>query len=95
MPINTLLDELSYEEFQGWFSYFERRPVGWRADDRAAKLLQAQGVKEKPWKLFSSLDAIYNSNKNYNEQGTDMNSLKSSYLFQKMLTAKGGDKIDL
>lgn len=94
MPINQLLNEMTYEELLGWFSYFEARPYGWRDDDRAAKLIQAQGVKEKPWKLFASLDAIYNRK---HEEGVDpaVTSLRGSMLFQKMLRAKGGDSLDL
>lgn len=93
MPIYKLAAEMTYEELLGWFDYFERRPPEWRADDRAAKLLQAQGVKEKPWKLFSSLDNVYNGHKKRGE--FDVSGLKSSMLFSKMLGAKGGDKLEL
>ena len=72
---------MTYEELLGWFAYLEKRPVGWREDDRSFKLLQAQGVKAKPWGIFPSLDAIYN------RKGSDnpINSLKGSVMFQKML----------
>ena len=89
MPVYKLLEEMPYEELQGWVSYFEQRPVGWRDDDRTAKLLQAQGVKEKPWKLFSTLDAIYNRK----TEGFDVKGFKASSLFHKLLSAKGGDKV--
>lgn len=82
---------MPYEELLGWFAYFEARPAGWREDDRTAKLLQAQGVKEKAYKLFPSLDAIYNSNKS----DSALSSLKGSTMFQKMMRAKGGDKLDI
>lgn len=82
---------MTYEELQGWLSYFEQRPVGWRDDDRTSKLLQAQGVKESPIKLFPSLAAIHRSGKS--EGSFDASGLKSSALFQKMMAAKGGDKI--
>ena len=81
---------MSYEELCGWFSYLEQRPIDWRDDDRTSKLLQAQGVKESPTKLFPSLAAIYNKPK----ESFDVNGLKSSALFQKMLSARGGDKIN-
>lgn len=84
---------MPYEELLGWMSYFEKRPVDWRDDDRTAKLLQAQGVKERPDKLFASLNAVYNSGKKVNSEGTDMASLLHSPLFQFMMTAKGGDKL--
>ena len=95
MPLYKLLNEMPYDEYIGWASYFEMRPPGWRDDDRTAKLLQAQGVKEKPWKLFNSLDVIYNGIRVVNEEGMDMTSIKASPIFQKMLTARGGDKLDI
>lgn len=94
MPIHRLAEEMPYEELLGWMNYFERRPVDWRADDRAYKILQTQGVKEKPWAIFSSLDPIYNAKKSHD--GTlDVKGLKSSALFLKMAGAKGGEKLDL
>lgn len=88
---------MPYEELLGWISYFERRPVGWREDDRTYKLLAVQGVKENPGKLFHSLDVIYNPSKSAMLEGgqIDANSFKKSTMFAKMLTAKGGDKLDL
>jgi hypothetical protein len=88
MPVHRLADEMPYEEFLGWMNYFERRPLGWRDDDRTVKLLQVQGVKEKPWHLFSSLDAIYNpvtKNGDFN-----VNNFKRSGFFQKIAAANGG-----
>jgi hypothetical protein len=84
------LEDMSYEELIGWFAYFEQRPIGWREDDRTSKLLQAQGVKEKAWKLFPSLDKIYNSV----SKPSDDRGLKGSMFFQKMLGAVGGDKLN-
>lgn len=83
---------MTYEELLGWHNYFERRPVGWQEDDRTMKLLQAQGVKEKPWSIFPSLDKIYNKPKS---DEFDPASFKASLLFNKMLGAKGGDKLEL
>jgi hypothetical protein len=94
MPIYKLIDEMTYEELLGWYDYFDRRPIEWRADDRAFKLLQAQGVKGKSYELFPSLGAIYNAPKEEKE-GTDMSTLKGSALFQNMLKAQGGDTLDL
>ena len=48
MPVYKLLEEMPYEEFSKWLEYFRRRPVDWRADDRVFKVLQTQGVKDKP-----------------------------------------------
>jgi hypothetical protein len=97
IPIYKLLKEMPYDELLGWFHYFERRPVDWRSDDRTFKVLQTQGVKEKPWTIFGSLDAIYNNKKTVqNEDGKiSLQNLKSSGIFSKMMTAVGGDKLNL
>ena len=92
MPIYKLADEMPYEELMGWLNYLERRPIDWRDDDRTAKLLSAQGVKEKPQNMFPSLQAVY-SRPPVKEGTLDVNSLKKSMLFSKMLSAKGGDKV--
>jgi hypothetical protein len=81
---------MTYEELLGWFSYFEQRPVGWRDDDRTMKYLQTQGVKEKPWNVFASLDPIYNRKK---EDSFNMSGFKNSGMFSKLISATGGDKI--
>ena len=87
---------MPYEELQNWMEYFTRRPVGWRDDDRTMKLLQAQGVKAKPDQIFSSLAAIYNSNKatNDDEDGLNFVAFKNSAMFSKLLSASGGDKLE-
>jgi len=82
---------MTYEELLGWFSYFEKRPVGWRDDDRTMKYLQTQGVKEKPWAIFSSLKPIYHPETE--DKGFNANSFKNSGMFQKMLSAGGGGDI--
>jgi len=94
IPIYELADKMPYEELLGWFSYFEQRPAGWRDDDRTHKLLQAQGVKEKPWIIFPTLSSIYKPSK-ATADGININNLKTSGLFQKLLSAKGGDKVSI
>lgn len=84
--------ELPYVELLGWYDYFSKRPSGWREDDRAAKIIQSAGVKEKPWKLFPSLDAIYNKNKKQTDNPTD--TLAGSMFMQMILGAQGGHKLD-
>lgn len=91
MSVFKLREEMSYEELAGWNAYFERRPIDWRADDRAFKLLQAQGVKEKPWAVFTSLQNIYNPPSS--KDGTlSISNFRNSALFSQLLSAKGGDK---
>jgi hypothetical protein len=86
---------MPYEELLGWVAYFERRPVGWREDDRTHKLLQAQGVKAKATEIFPSLQALYAPRIVKHSDQIEPSNLKGSLFFQKMLTAKGGDKLDL
>lgn len=83
---------MPYEEMLCWFAYLERRPDGWKEDLRTSYLLQAQGVKEKPSKLFPSLSAI---SKSSSSQNTLADSLKSSFAFQMMQKAVGGDKLNV
>jgi len=92
------MSEMTYDEFGKWIKYFEMRPVNWREDDAAFKIMQAAssfggGIKAKPWDLFGSLGAIY-KNPEINTSGTDMSTLNGSLLFSKMLDAKGGDKLE-
>jgi len=82
---------MTYEELLGWFSYLEQRPVGWRDDDRTMKYLQTQGVKEKPWEIFASLDPIYNRVRA--DTGFDAKAFQASGFFKQMQAASGGDQI--
>jgi hypothetical protein len=91
MPVYILQEEMPYEEFCKWMRYFELRPPEWRAADRAFKLVQTQGFKGKPWEIFRDLLPIYNPP---NRDGFNVQAFKSSYLFHKLLSAQGGDKLD-
>lgn len=82
---------MPYEELLGWLNYYERRPIGWQDDLRTYYILQAFGEKRKPEMIFPSLGALRKSS----ESRSPVDSLKGSALFQKMLTATGGDKLDL
>lgn len=90
MPRYQMDNEMPYTELLGWYSYFEKRPPGWQDDDRTFKLLQAQGVKAKPDAIFPSLAKLYSAASEH--KGLD-SSFKNSYLFHKILGAKGGEKI--
>ena len=54
------IQELPYDEIQGWFEYINRRPPGWQDDNRAAiqVMAMAGSNKVKPEDLFSSLKTI-------------------------------------
>jgi hypothetical protein len=93
MPLYKIYEEMTYEELLGWFNYLERRPVDWRADDRAVKLLQVQGVKEKPWQLFSSLDAIYNQKVTVPDNTFNKGNFVNSGFFSKLMESSGGESI--
>jgi hypothetical protein len=95
MPVYKILDEMPYEELQCWFSYLDRRPVDWRDDDRTFKFLQTQGYKGKPWEVFVSLSSIYKpAQSKKDDKHLDIENLKNSLFFQKMLSARKGDLID-
>jgi hypothetical protein len=89
------ITSMSYEELLGWFNYFERRPVDWRDDDRTSKILKSNGAKIDSLKIFPSLQAVYKQAQTENEEGFNVSSLRSSSMFQRMLRAKNGDKINL
>ncbi len=91
MPVYKLAEEMTYEELLGWYDYFDKRPAGWREDDRAAKIVQAQGVKSKAWELFPSLKKIYHQD----DKPEGVRGLVGSFLFSQMMSAKGGDKLEL
>lgn len=77
-------------------AYFKARPYGWREDDRVFKLLQAQGFKGKGSELFESLAQKQQHESGVKENGQlNMAGFKSSTLFHKLLSATGGDKLDL
>jgi hypothetical protein len=89
---------MPYDELLGWMNYFERRPIGWRDDDRTFKLLQVQGCKEKPERVFSSLGAIKHAEQEARKMPNgmiSMSNLKNSALFQKIMQAEGGERIPL
>jgi hypothetical protein len=85
------LNDMPYDEFLGWIDYFARRPPDWRDDDRAWKIMQASGAKGDAKKIFPSLAAVF---KRDASEGA-LSTLKGSALFHKMLSAKGGDTLDL
>lgn len=94
MPVYQLVEEMPYDEFIKWQGYFEKRPVGWREDDRTMKLLQVQGLKKRPEEIFDSLarlKAAINEERKLHDGKVSIRSLKASTLFSKMSGAKGGE----
>ena len=97
LPVYKLLSEMPYEEYMNWQIYFCTHPVGWQEDDRAYKLLAAQGVKEKPENLFASFAIMKKHQEKIAGKGDNMvvaANLKRSSLFAKFGNAVGGDKLE-
>lgn len=80
--VAELRDDMSLQELQGWFDYFERRPAGWREDQRTAMLLNVQGVKKSPAELFPALAAL---------SKPDPTKFQGSAMQSFLLKATGGD----
>ncbi len=93
VPVSTVYNEMSYEEILGWFDYFKRRPLGWREDNRVSLLMMAQGAKIKPEEIFPSLSALRSGMES--EENKLAGSLKKSAFFTRMLSAVGGDKVEI
>jgi hypothetical protein len=55
--------------------------------------MRAQGVKEKPEAIFESLAAIRRNSNSQTEPDRISNTFKNSYLYQKLMTAKAGEKV--
>jgi hypothetical protein len=87
MPVYKLVEEMPYDEFLMWVSYFESRPIEWRSDLRAAYLMNTFGEKRKPQDIFPSLAVI--------SKGSKKNPLANSQMLRKMLMATGGDKLEI
>ncbi|MDH5182271.1 MAG: hypothetical protein OEX12_00140 [Gammaproteobacteria bacterium] len=85
---------MSNEEFTKWMAYFEKRPIGWREDQRTYQIMASFGTKEKPENLFESLRKMRTAATPAVEDGKlNVASFKGSLMFSKMMSAKGGDKI--
>jgi hypothetical protein len=91
MPVFQLQALMPYDELQKWLLYFERRPEDWREDLRTAYIMNAFGDKRRPQEIFPAVAAVMKRP----ESDNPVASLKGSLLFHKMLSAKGGDKLDL
>lgn len=79
---------MPYLELRGWMEFFRRRPIGWREDNRTALIMRSFGVKEKPEAIFPSLAAL-------KDNAPKSVGLRGSKMLQMMLSAKGGDKLEL
>jgi len=85
MPVYKIEQEMPYTEFIKWTQYLNRRPYGWREDQRTFLLLQAFGYKGKPEDLFVTLKQL--------KEGipTEKSALPKGKFLEMMIGAKGGD----
>jgi hypothetical protein len=81
--------EMPWDDFLLWSEYFSRKPIGYREDYRTSLLISATGAKINEDKVFPSLYAFKNGMRE--RPSNFVNSLRSSALFSKMLSATGGD----
>jgi len=83
---------MSFQEYILWLKFFEKRPIGWREDLRAYRIMCSGGNMKnpKPGEYFSSLkqmsEAEAAENKRIPQRGT--------FAHSAMLNAKGGQKLD-
>lgn len=89
MPV-YILKEMPYDELLGWMEYFSIRPQGWSEDFRTYLLLSAQGVKEKPEKIFPSLNSLKENEPDW----IKAEKLKNSGFLAVLVTAAHKNKID-
>jgi hypothetical protein len=89
-PLYELLNSMSFQEYHLWALYFEQRPYGWRDDDRALKIMRSMGAKVAPGEAFASLGQMLNNVKQSEEAVVPR---AGSFLFDKMVSAKGGDQL--
>ena len=85
MPVYKIHQEMPQEELVKWVSYFKKRPVGWREDQRTFLMLQAQGYKGKPEDVFVSLKQIKEN------IPTETKALPKGKFLEMMLSARDGD----
>lgn len=88
MPVYKLVEEMPYTELINWLSFFNRRPIGWREDQRTYMILRSQGVKEKAESLFPTLKQMAIAKEA--QQENDKAVPKGKFL-ELMLKAKEGD----
>jgi hypothetical protein len=85
------MKEMPYDELILWMEYLQLRPEGWQADNRAAKVMQALGVKAEPSSIFESLSKIKAAQNRMEGLRGIGNSIKNSSLFSFMKNASGAD----
>jgi len=88
MPIYKLKAEMPYDELLNWIAFFNRRPVGWREDQRTYLLMRAQGMKEKAENIFPTLKLLAAGSE---KQQKPDRAVPKGKMLELMLAAKNGD----
>lgn len=91
MPVYKLEQEMPYTELLKWVDFFNKRPVGWREDQRTYLILRSQGVKESAENLFPTLRKIKQV---HEESQTPDRAVPKGKFLDMMMRAKGGDGTD-
>lgn len=86
LPVYKIMTEMPYEELLGWLDYFRRRPAGWREDRRTALSMRAAGAEFSEEALFPTLGMIMKNRKSIVNKG--------SVMYNYLLSASGGDKLE-
>jgi hypothetical protein len=92
VPLDTVLNKMSYIEFKAWIEYFERRPYGWQEDLRTAYIMKSFGDKRPVQEIFPSLVPLFAARKELSAA----DAIRAAPSLVKMLRgAQGGDDIDM
>jgi hypothetical protein len=90
MPVYKLSEEMPHDEYLKWFAYFNKRPLGWREDQRIYRILQAMGIKAKPDAIFETLAQLKTAHDEaILANQTDMRNFKRSVLFKALSQGNG------
>lgn len=92
IPMYKLLDEMPQEELIMWSKYFQARPIGWREDNRAGLIMQSQGAKVKPEKIFPALSQLHKWEGEKSDEDASVASLARSPFGALLTKALGGTK---
>ena len=91
--MRELLESMSFQEYVLWLKFFNKRPLGWREDMRAYRLMCSSGnmpKNAKPGDWFSSLaqmsEAEAAENKAIPHRGT--------FVHTALMNARGGAKLE-
>jgi len=77
---------MPYYELLQWVTYFKRRPIGYREDQRIFLLLQAQGYKGRAEDVFASIRLMKEN------IPTEIKALPRGIFLEMMMKAKGADE---